>query len=40
LANARVMAATLQVRGYKIVSGGTDNHLMLIDLSTKALYRQ
>lgn len=35
LANARVMAATLQTRGYKIVSGGTDNHLMLIDLSTK-----
>jgi len=35
LANARVMAATLQKRGYKIVSGGTDNHLMLIDLSTK-----
>ncbi len=35
LANARVMAAALQARGYKIVSGGTDNHLMLIDLSTK-----
>lgn len=35
LANARIMAATLQTRGYKIVSGGTDNHLMLIDLSTK-----
>lgn len=35
LANARVMATTLQARGYKIVSGGTDNHLMLIDLSTK-----
>ncbi|KAB0550131.1 serine hydroxymethyltransferase [Pseudomonas argentinensis] len=33
--NARVMAATLQARGYTIVSGGTDNHLMLIDLSTK-----
>ncbi|MFB4371136.1 MULTISPECIES: serine hydroxymethyltransferase [unclassified Pseudomonas] len=35
LANARIMAATLQARGYKIVSGGTDNHLMLIDLSTR-----
>lgn len=35
VANARVMATTLQQRGYKIVSGGTDNHLMLIDLSTK-----
>lgn len=33
--NARAMAAVLQQRGYKIVSGGTDNHLMLIDLSTK-----
>ena len=33
--NARVMAAKLQQRGYKIVSGGTDNHLMLIDLSAK-----
>ncbi|WP_418646952.1 serine hydroxymethyltransferase [Thauera butanivorans] len=35
VANARAMAAVLQRRGYKIVSGGTDNHLMLIDLSTK-----
>lgn len=35
VANARAMAAVLQQRGYKIVSGGTDNHLMLIDLSTK-----
>jgi len=33
--NARAMAAVLQQRGYKIVSGGTDNHLMLIDLSAK-----
>ena len=33
--NARVMAAKLQQRGYKIVSGGTDNHLMQIDLSAK-----
>ena len=33
--NARAMAAMLQQRGYKIVSGGTDNHLMLIDLSAK-----
>jgi glycine hydroxymethyltransferase len=32
LANARAMAATLQKRGYKIVSGGTDNHLFLVDL--------
>lgn len=33
--NARAMAAVLQQRGYKIVSGGTDNHMMLIDLSAK-----
>ena len=30
--NARCMAQTLIERGYKIVSGGTDNHLMLVDL--------
>jgi glycine hydroxymethyltransferase len=33
--NARAMAAVLIERGYKIVSGGTDNHLMLIDLIGK-----
>jgi glycine hydroxymethyltransferase len=32
LTNARCMAQTLADRGYKIVSGGTDNHLMLVDL--------
>ena len=32
LVNARRMAGTLMERGYKIVSGGTDNHLMLVDL--------
>jgi len=32
LTNARRMAQTLADRGYKIVSGGTDNHLMLVDL--------
>ncbi|NJP09135.1 MAG: serine hydroxymethyltransferase [Leptolyngbyaceae cyanobacterium RU_5_1] len=30
--NARVLATQLQKRGFKIVSGGTDNHLMLVDL--------
>ncbi|MEO8671492.1 MAG: serine hydroxymethyltransferase [Tahibacter sp.] len=30
--NAKAMAATLMQRGYRIVSGGTENHLMLIDL--------
>jgi glycine hydroxymethyltransferase len=35
IANARVMTKTLQTRGYKIVSGGTDNHLFLLDLVDK-----
>jgi glycine hydroxymethyltransferase len=32
VANARAMAKTLQERGHRIVSGGTDNHLFLLDL--------
>ncbi len=32
VANARAMAKSLQDRGYRIVSGGTDNHLFLLDL--------
>lgn len=36
VANAQTMARVLQQRGYKIVSDGTDNHLLLIDLSAKA----
>jgi len=32
VANARAMAAELIARGYRIVSGGTDNHLFLLDL--------
>jgi glycine hydroxymethyltransferase len=35
LANSRAMAAALVKRGYKIVSGGTDNHLFLVDLIEK-----
>src|ERR1700735_2913885 len=35
IANARAMTAVLQQRGYNIVSGGTDNHLFLLDLSGK-----
>jgi glycine hydroxymethyltransferase len=35
--NARVLAATLVECGYKIVSGGTDNHLMLVDLIGREL---
>jgi hypothetical protein len=33
LANAQMLAQTLQAEGLRIVSGGTDNHLMLVDLS-------
>jgi glycine hydroxymethyltransferase len=36
VANARAMAAALVARGYKIVSGGTDNHLFLLDLIGRA----
>ena len=35
--NARALAAALMARGYKIVSGGTDNHLMLVDLIGREL---
>ena len=33
--NAQALSAALTARGYKIISGGTDNHLMLVDLRTK-----
>ena len=33
--NAEVMAKAFIDRGYKVISGGTDNHLMLIDLRSK-----
>jgi len=35
--NAQAMAARLAQHGYRIVSGGTDNHLMLVDLRPKGL---
>ena len=37
LNNARTMAKVVMQRGYKVVSGGTDNHLMLIDLIDKKI---
>ncbi len=37
LINARAMAKTLIGRGYNVVSGGTDNHLFLVDLVNKGL---
>ena len=33
--NAAMLAKTLQEKGFRIVSGGTDNHLMLVDLTNK-----
>ncbi len=35
IANAKALASGLQKRGFDIVSGGTDNHLMLVDLRSK-----
>ena len=35
--NAREMASTFQARGYNVVSGGTDNHLFLLDLIDKGI---
>jgi glycine hydroxymethyltransferase len=35
LSNAQVMAKAFVEKGYKVISGGTDNHSMLIDLRTK-----
>jgi glycine hydroxymethyltransferase len=35
--NARALAAALMTRGLKLTSGGTDNHLMLVDLSETAI---
>jgi glycine hydroxymethyltransferase len=37
VANARALAETLMVRGYRLVSGGTDTHLMLVDLTQRGI---
>jgi glycine hydroxymethyltransferase len=37
IANAKTLAQGLMDRGYKIVSGGTDTHLMLVNLTSKGL---
>lgn len=35
--NAKVMAQAFMDKGYKVISGGTDNHMMLIDLRNKGI---
>jgi len=35
--NAQALAEELQARGFRLVSGGTDNHLLLVDLSDKGI---
>jgi glycine hydroxymethyltransferase len=35
--NAKTMADEIKARGYRLVSGGTDNHLMLVDVGQKGL---
>jgi glycine hydroxymethyltransferase len=35
ISNAKALAESLMSRGYRLVSGGTDNHLMLVDLRAK-----
>jgi glycine hydroxymethyltransferase len=37
LANARALADAMAARGFRIVSGGTDNHLMMVDLRAKRI---
>jgi glycine hydroxymethyltransferase len=37
VANAKALAAALLDRGYDLVSGGTDNHLLLVDLTSKGV---
>ena len=37
VSNAQALAKALVARGYQLVSGGTDNHLMLVDLRNKGL---
>ena len=37
IANAKVLAEELMAAGFRLISGGTDNHLVLIDMTSKGL---
>lgn len=37
VANAKALGAALAERGYELVSGGTDNHLLLVDVTNKGI---
>ena len=37
IANAATMATEFKQRGYRLISGGTDNHMVMVDLRTKAV---
>jgi len=38
VANAKVLADAIAAQGYRIISGGTDTHLMLVDVFQKGMY--
>jgi glycine hydroxymethyltransferase len=38
VANAKVLAETLATEGFRIISGGTDTHLMLVDVFSKGMF--
>ena len=38
VANAQALATALQAGGYRIISGGTDNHVMLVDVFVKGMF--
>jgi glycine hydroxymethyltransferase len=38
VANAKVLAQTLAAEGFRIISGGTDTHLMLVDVFSKGMF--
>jgi glycine hydroxymethyltransferase len=37
MANAKIMAEEFIKRGYRVISGGTDNHLMVVDMTSKGI---